>query len=68
MAHLYVSRDTEKNVIQLEEKYLAGKLDREIGKGEIVAAAMEYIVQGLRDGTLGIELVGKSMINFIKVE
>lgn len=72
MAHLYVSRETEKNIIQLEEKYLAGKLEEEVGKGEIVAAAMDFIMTGLKDGSIGIERVGeshgKSMINFINVE
>jgi len=71
MAIQYVSREVQKNILDLRGKYLDGKLENEVATSEIVSAAIEFIRRGLSEGNLGIELVGevqgKPMINFIKV-
>lgn len=71
MAIQYVSREVQKNILDLRSKYLDGKLENEVATSEIVSAAVEFIRRGLSEGKLGIELVGevqgKPMINFIKV-
>ncbi len=71
MAIQYVSRETEKNILDLKSKYLDGKLENEVATSEIVSAAIDFVRAGLKDGSVGIELVGESngkpMINFIAV-
>ena len=71
MAIQYVSREVQKNILDLRSKYLDGKLDNEVSTSEIVSAAVEFIRRGLSEKSVGIELVGevqgKPMINFIKV-